>query len=423
MLIKRSYILYVLSVSILLQLMFTRSLYANDIFKSKISFNFSFSERSNVLEANYMDNKSALDKMHRFLIHNIRDIRNNQSHLSIISHIRSSEKDDLLSINRASIIGSVVRAYLKTKYGLSDSNFSFYIKCDDQLFDEVAVEYKPHPVKPLDNQDIYFAQNSSYSQLVIALLKYRSFPYLKTDVEIIPDPIPVVISPSVATPVIVDNPVHVENVDTITVNVQSEILPIAKEANIVPVYISPVSERKLKGPVFGVSTNIIKWFGITPNGNYKYLPNIGVELYYSKRFSTKIEGLLTPISLNPAYENSGDWCKLSSITLDNKFWFKKDKSYTGFYAGLFGVYGDFDIKIADQNNTGKTGIFFGGGVSVGYNLKILSWLNIEAGLRGIYRYDRYSIYEIHDEEFSLLEKKTDIGFNLYDYSISLILRF
>lgn len=69
--------------------------------------------------------------------------------------------------------------------------------------------------------------------------------------------------------------------------------------------------------------------------------------------------------------------------------------YRGFYAGVFGTYGDFDIQ---ETTTGYTGTYFMGGVTGGWCQVLGRHLYLEAALRLGFRSaqgDNYTILNDH----------------------------
>jgi len=87
------------------------------------------------------------------------------------------------------------------------------------------------------------------------------------------------------------------------------------------------------------------------------------------------------------------------------------------------MYGDFDIKAPGENTEGSTGNFYGAGLSLGYSLKICHWLSLEAGIRGCYRLDEWSSYEVRSDGYFLKESKSNKGFYVHDYNVGIVFRY
>src|SRR3989339_542653 len=456
---------YIILLNFVLMLAMPKIGTANNAILTKISFSFEFNQGSEVLEIDYINNRYELNNLDQFLNHNFREIKNNQAHLTIVSHIKHINKDDLLAINRACILASVVRAHIKMKYGLNNSNFSFYISCEEDINNMVTIQYKPYAIKPIDNQDIFYTQNAVYNQLVLTMLKYRNIPYLPTESNLVEHKaanvqthsLPVIENNTEATKNEIINKKYAPSdklvvkqvkvtVDTLLGKQMEEPIDVellitdnntltdpkpqsdfAETSN--PSQISvkknnlSINPGKSFKPLIGVSTNILKLFGVAPSSNKNNLPNISLEYYYSKRLSVKLDGAATPLISNKININTDNWWKVSSLTFENRFWVGESGIFSGLYTGIFGMYGDFDIKAPGENTEGSTGNFYGAGLSLGYSLKICHWLSLEAGIRGCYRLDEWSSYEVRSDGYFLKESKSNKGFYVHDYNVGIVFRY
>jgi hypothetical protein len=399
---------------------------------NRVSFKFEFLPGSEVLESRYSGNEYVLYKLYQFIKYNISEISSNSAHLSIISHIKNEDRDDLHSVNRASIIASVVRAHLKLKFGLTNDNFTFYIDCEGVQFDKVIVEYKPRSLKPSENQEIYYTQNSSYKNLVETILKYKGIPYLSNYQESSELIAPVKPADNFSNARIETKDIGaVSDTSYTTQNKCCDSNYVQEEnretgRNIVIVFSGNTSSEVEKRtiPILGVGTNLLKFFGVTPANIKHTLPNLSLEYYFAKQYSAKIEGVLSPLINNTNVNNDDSWWRASSLSLEGRYWpLKVGVQHSGLYTGLFGLYGNYDIKPSGVESFGNTGDFYGAGISVGYSLKICDWLSIEAGVRGVYRIDKWSTYEVRDNGFFLNESGTNNGLKIHDYNIGLVIRY
>ena len=85
------------------------------------------------------------------------------------------------------------------------------------------------------------------------------------------------------------------------------------------------------------------------------------------------------------------------MDLEPRWWLKDNGLFRGFYAGIFGTYGDFDLQKKEQE-TGYTGTYFMGGVTGGWCQVLGRHLYLEAALRLGFRSakgDNYTILNDH----------------------------
>ena len=129
-----------------------------------------------------------------------------------------------------------------------------------------------------------------------------------------------------------------------------------------------------------------------------FTPNLSAEVYFAKRWSVQLGG---------AYSNwdalGGDYglYAVTAMDLEPRWWLKDNGLFRGFYAGIFGTYGDFDLQKKEQE-TGYTGTYFMGGVTGGWCQVLGRHLYLEAALRLGFRSakgDNYSIVKGYWENY------------------------
>lgn len=185
-------------------------------------------------------------------------------------------------------------------------------------------------------------------------------------------------------PTVKSNPVDTvlkiqpQPIDTVVNQPIDTVVPITKKCNCMP-------------PTIGLRTNALYWALL--------MPNVGVEFYLGNRYSLLCDVVYkwkTFIARHHRYN-------VSSITGEFRYWFKKHREFTGWYLGLYGRYGEFDVKFS---HTGRQGYFGGGGLSSGYvfsfhKAKCLFFeLGASAGFDHLtydryYWYDPYNIFDGH----------------------------
>ncbi|MDP3398034.1 MAG: hypothetical protein Q8S23_02720 [Bacteroidales bacterium] len=141
-----------------------------------VTFDLSFPAGSNVLEVTYDNNRLEISGLNEFISYNRTSIQRGSSHLAIIAYIKQEQKENLYAVNRASVLGSVVRSYLKTRHGLNNLQFTFIIRTDESVTNLVRVEYRPYSVKPYDNREIFYTLKPTYKELIYAMANYSEIP-------------------------------------------------------------------------------------------------------------------------------------------------------------------------------------------------------------------------------------------------------
>lgn len=155
-----------------------------------------------------------------------------------------------------------------------------------------------------------------------------------------------------------------------------------------------VEHRKLKASA-ALKTDFVLWGSLMPGFEMgSFTPNLSAEVYFAKRWSVQLGG---------AYSNwdalGGDHglYAVTAVDLEPRWWLKDNGLFRGFYAGIFGTYGDFDLQKKEQE-TGYTGTYFMGGVTGGWCQVLGRHLYLEAALRLGFRSakgDNYTILNDH----------------------------
>ena len=515
-----------------------------------VTFDVTFPTGSNVLEVSFENNRLEISGLNDFISHNRNSILRGSSHLAIIAYMRQDQKENLYSVNRASILGSVVRSYLKTRHGLNNAQFTFIIRTEESVSNSVRVEYKPYSVKPYENQEIFYTLKPTYKELIYAMANYNEIPY-ETDkrqklMEVFPEenyayetkesvrveellsrirelekkfsqtakinsqsqqvnenfsnvnlqPQIVnsqpekVYSQQSATNIQPERAYSQQTTANIqpestfssqtTANTQSEnvysqtqqttspqvalnTLPVnvssqpdngnsqqqttnaqyqtvishsqatntqlqtansqPQTASIQPQATNTPPEKQIYKPIVAIKTNLLGIAGVLPPATVTDpIFNISIEFFYSKRFSISAEGFKAPI-VDKTDINSQKWYKASGAVIENRLYIGRKESFNGLYAGLYGIYGDFDIIDLSVDDKGKTGSFFGGGLSIGYSLPLYRGITLEAGLRAGYRSDKYDTYIVNNGSFYVSESLENSEFGLTSYNLSISYRF
>jgi len=414
-------------------------------------FNFGFAGFSEILYPSYMNNYSELREIHRVMSYEKENILAGVSHIALVSNIRTGDKNNAAGINRASAIGSVVRAFLKTRYGLSDRHFTFCFDDSSNTEHNVRVAILNRAISAGENRNIYYTKSSSRYDYI--MMQYGSIPMSKADVAVqryaVAEPVketPVVTANNPSTTVgtgevrtmfLTELPADKKAEDIKTEEVKAE------ENKVVYIQISDYVGRKQNKdkvvktrdgyyPRFAVKTNGLSWAGYTtfsyadffnqepfPTEFGNVLPNIEVEYYFNGRFSIAGEAEYNSKNYSDNY-----WWKIASYSLEPRFWLGKRDLFRGAYLGLFGMAGDYDIKEeSDVNKYGYTGMHYGGGLSLGYLQPIYKGLAIEIGIRGGYQYIDRDTYIFNNGLYDRQGSDVIDGFRVLGIKASLMYRF
>ena len=139
--------------------------------------------------------------------------------------------------------------------------------------------------------------------------------------------------------------------------------------------------------MLAVKTDLARWAGLTPGfKSGTWMPNLSAEVFFGRRWSVEAGAM---------YANwngfDGRLFAVSGADAFVRFWLKEKGVYRGFYVGAGGGYGQFNREMEGQ--TGCSGSYYGGGLTVGY-VQVLSrqWL-LELEARGIYRFVDSDYYD------------------------------
>ena len=164
--------------------------------------------------------------------------------------------------------------------------------------------------------------------------------------------------------------------------------------------LAAIEHRKLKASA-ALKTDFVLWGSLMPGFEMgSFMPNLSAEVYFAKRWSVQLGG---------GYSNwdalGGDHglYAVTAVDLEPRWWLKDNGLFRGFYAGIFGTYGDFDLQQKD-GLSGTTGTYFMGGVTGGWCQVLGRHLYLEAALRLGFRSakgDNYTIVKGYWENYYL----------------------
>ena len=403
-----------------------------------------FSEGSNILELKLSNNRQILKDLEKIVEINLHSINDGDKYISITSYIKSTETGDFNAINEASLKGSVVRAHFKIKYSLSNFNFSFSIDNSSQVDNAVKIEVKDGSPS-LHNNEIFYTTSKINLAVKAAVEKYGEVPYATEVKQVV-----------VETPAIQKYKPRLTERSTVTIpsmrfyssSVQKSVkvthdlnssikVDIRKilSANdrTVALYKSPINtipeptinksiQKKYYQPLFGIKSNLVYWYGLTPNlSKSDFIPNAEIEVFYSGRLSTSVEGFYTPFG--EISSDAQEWFKESGLIAEQKFWFGKIKRYNTLYLGVVGLYGDYDYRDLEKSELGLTGTYYGAGLSIGFLVPVYKGICFEIGVRGVYKLDNWESYKVRNGGFYREESGRNSGIDLCGVKFSFQYRF
>lgn len=176
------------------------------------------------------------------------------------------------------------------------------------------------------------------------------------------------------TPVVKEEVKQVEvvKVETVTPEPQKPSLPQLEPCRCQP-------------PFMAIKTNLAYWAMVIT-------PNLELEAYIGDRFSISAEGVYRWLNDSKA---KGNTYNIAYVSPEVRLYMRDDRSFEGHYWGVYGLYGEYDIKLGD---TGRQGNTRGLGLSYGYIFKFNRFdclyfdLGISAGYSRL-KYDKYTWYD------------------------------
>lgn len=128
----------------------------------------------------------------------------------------------------------------------------------------------------------------------------------------------------------------------------------------------PVEVEKVRKKRFGISTNLIYLA-------YKLTPNIEGEYFFADSYSVAVSGIHRWNNQAAITTAISDDINIWNVAGEFRRWFNGDGNHEGWYMGVYGRYGEYDIQVGDfliGDNNYRQGDNVGGGLSGGYSKKI-----------------------------------------------------
>lgn len=160
--------------------------------------------------------------------------------------------------------------------------------------------------------------------------------------------------------------------------------------NTLPLKKHLVKKRRLLYPAFSLSTNLIPLSGlVTVDNNFRYrssVPNLSAEVFLERRWSIRFSGMYARWHFGSERHFWG----VSAYGVEPRIWLKGDRRFKGFYLGLFGQAGDFNIRYEGN----RLGSYIQAGLSAGYYLSLSRHWGLGIGARGGYEHTDLKTYSV-----------------------------
>lgn len=181
--------------------------------------------------------------------------------------------------------------------------------------------------------------------------------------------------------------------------------------------------RKLY-PIIGVKTDLVAWSGFCSDFERRaFMPNLEAEVYFGGRWSVAASALYADWK----YDGGRHFWGISSYSGEGRFWVRNDGLFRGFFFGVYGEAGDFNLQrdrldgVTTADN--YTGTYWSAGVAAGYFLPLSRHWGLELALRGGYRSADYDLYDRELPHFYYRDSDHKNGFALTGLRLNIVYRF
>lgn len=187
-------------------------------------------------------------------------------------------------------------------------------------------------------------------------------------------------------------------------------------ARVVIFHKGETSIRK-KHAILGLSTNLYSLCGFTLQAKRTtFMPNVGIEYFAFRHWSLAASALYSSLDFG-----QDEFWGISAYTVEPRFWINGNGKYRGFYLGLYGRAGDFDIRrsvVEHVTTDNQTGTYYEGGASLGYVLPLSRRWYLEAGVSGGYRNVKAKVYDVEQSQYYFVRNESESRMRLTDIRFS-----
>lgn len=341
----------------------------------------------------YRTNAQSLARMGSFVQANRSAIVSGAAHLALFGYIPSYEVGNKRAVNNASVQASVVRAFLKTHYGIDHGCFTFAIDTTQNLSNVVQLQLVRGGIPTYSNTEINYSESHNQGAIAEAFAQYRNgIPYtsyymvlarrnelatgdgslyalngspvdsygddeqyytdgstsktfyikaadgsyitastaaLASGVGLYSLSAAGVYTPASTQDMLAFGPAHQKATEGYNPNQKQGLVRTEPYAE------AKGSMTARDYPVVGVKTNLLYWAAA--------MPNLELEFFMGKGVSLAVEGdyawLSSALGNEKAYYVWG-------FSAEVRFWFRQNRRFDGFYAGVYGHTGQYDFKFS-----------------------------------------------------------------------------
>ncbi|MCS2893550.1 DUF3575 domain-containing protein [Parabacteroides faecis] len=154
-------------------------------------------------------------------------------------------------------------------------------------------------------------------------------------------------------------------------------------------------------PRISLKTDLMLWGGVMPGFKMgTWTPNLSAEIYFGRHWSGQAGYAYSNWN---TFTSSKELYALSAAELEVRSWLGKTSWLQGFYLGLYGTYGEYDVQLGVQ---GQTGSFWAAGIGAGYMQPLSMHWGLEIQVRSGYRSVRNNQYDIEQEHYYFARRET-----------------
>lgn len=449
---KRKEVVRAVSVLLLLSVFFPPVLKAQTTTYTKAeSFLFSFKESSDMFLADYGDNAYQLERMGQRLPVFRSRLLSGSCHLLVVSHVGAYGYEEDGVVNEASLRASRIRACLKTRLDIPSECVAFYIDRSGSYRDRVHVYLIETPLPWFANIAIHYSESRYPVAVKAAVEKYGAVPYVDLyrrgeaggydrAVYRIDDPL---FDRSELEDYRLASVVDTPKRGNTTITTRETLRVVKKEGKPETAVTAAVREPALPqatavSPVFmSVKTNLLPWCTVAPSiqlgtGDVKmqtgsFMPNVELEWYFAGRWSVAVSGMYADFAYK---DKTRDRWSVSEVSVEPRVWPLRRDEFAWLNAGLFGEYGDFDVRGSgiDPGKEllyGRTGRFWTLGASIGCLIPLgkgfCTEVSVRMGYRSTFDGKKYRYDQIDDKNY-LETRFSSTGF-MIGGKVSLVYRF
>lgn len=382
-----------------------------------ISYLFYYKPGGRILIKDYKSNRQKYEELGALIKKHRMDLMSGASHLAITAYLSLRDMKNKQVINECSMHANILRSLMKVRKQVNCGHITFYFDNTMVMRNIICVKYVSKRIKKGSNILISYTLHSKDPAYLLAaydkyICSYGKLPIMgdgKSDAD--------------GRNEIVGNRESAEQ-EKKEEEKQEEKVPrgpaAVKNSAALQQSWQPVAIKREFHLFLSLKTNLLYWAGITSEPRHRdIIPNLEMELFTRKHFSFSADAFY--IYKNKDNVSSKTW-GVSGLGVEPRYWFCRSRKFSGLYAGLYGLYGQYNIKPKGETSTGHTGDFYEGGMSLGLSFQFSRHLGIEIGARSGYRRVLGDAYEFISPHYYRTSSDNGNGLKLTDLRLLLTYR-